>query len=191
MGEEILLLKIELDPGVASVFQHAMAPRFNLDLVPDPRRRGIDTDYNTHFSQESNQETDKADGFADDNSNATLAEYGSLHKINRNLTSLENHFDDVIIKITRIIEFWERFNLTMCGRINICKTFMLSQIGYLGCIITPKNPQIKRMQKIMDDFCTGTTRVAKKKLYAPVGEGGLGLIKISDFITALQCAWIK
>jgi hypothetical protein len=33
--------------------------------------------------------------------------------------------------------------------------------------------------------------VAKKKRYVPVTEGGLGLIEISDYITALQCAWVK
>jgi hypothetical protein len=81
MGEEILLLKIELDPAVASVFQHALAPRFAMDLVPDPRRKGIDADYNAHLAQESNRETDKADGFADDNSNATLAEFRSLSRL--------------------------------------------------------------------------------------------------------------
>ncbi len=67
MGEEIILLKIELDPRVASVFQHEIFPRFALDLVPDPQRKGLDVDYNNHLSQESNRETDKADGFADDN----------------------------------------------------------------------------------------------------------------------------
>jgi hypothetical protein len=78
MGEEIILLKIELDPRVASVFQHEIFPRFVMNLVPDPRRKGLDVDYNNHLSQESNRETDKADGFADDNSTATLANYDSL-----------------------------------------------------------------------------------------------------------------
>jgi hypothetical protein len=59
MGEEILLLKIELDPLVASVFQPALAPRFAMDLVPDPRRKGLDADYNDHLCQESNRETHK------------------------------------------------------------------------------------------------------------------------------------
>jgi hypothetical protein len=35
MGEEIVLLKIELDPQVASVFQHQLLPKFAMDLVPD------------------------------------------------------------------------------------------------------------------------------------------------------------
>ncbi len=216
MGEEILLLKIELDPLVASVFQHALAPRFAMDLVPDPRRRGLDADYNEHLCQESNRETDKADGFADDNSNAVKAEFESLNRlktlchefslfsglqsnvekttllkigstdvlsqeilnlgfnitdevvllgmtINRNLDSLSNHFDDVILKITRLIEFWDRFKLSMCGRISVCKTFMISQIGYLGCIITPSGGQTNLLQKLLDDFCTGTSRIARKK----------------------------
>ncbi len=242
MGEEILLLKIELDPTIASVFQHALAPRFNMDLVPDPKRKGIDADYNSHLSQESNRETDKADGFADDNSNATLAEYESLSRlkelyldfsvfsglqsnvekttllkigatgalcpeildlgfnirddiillgmtINRNLISLDTHFEDVIVKISRLIEIWDRFRLTLCGRISICKTFMISQIGYLGSILNPTANQAKRLQKLLDDFCTGKT--AKKKLYLPPSCGGLGLIKITDYLTALQCSWIK
>jgi hypothetical protein len=47
MGEEIVLLKIELDPRVASVFQQHLLPRFTMDLVPDPRRRGVDSSYST------------------------------------------------------------------------------------------------------------------------------------------------
>jgi hypothetical protein len=83
MGEEIVLLKIELDPQVASVFQHQLLPKFAMDLVPDPRRRGVDSSYNTHLSQESNRETDKADGFADDNSTATLANFESLNELKK------------------------------------------------------------------------------------------------------------
>jgi hypothetical protein len=218
MGEEIVLLKIELDPRVRSVFQHNLLPRFAMDLVPDPRRKGIDTDYNVHFSQESHRETDKADGFADDNSTATEANIGSLQAlkdictefssfsglqsnaekttllkigtvanlteeilqlgfnvtdkvkllgmdIDRTLSSLNNFFDDVAVKITQMIEHWERFYLTLPGRISICKTFMISQIGYLGSIIMPSDVQIKRLQDLLDKFCLGTLRLAKKRLY--------------------------
>jgi hypothetical protein len=215
-----------------------------MDLVPDPRRKGIDTDYNVHFSQESHRETDKADGFADDNSTATEANIGSLQAlkdictefssfsglqsnaekttllkigtvanlteeilqlgfnitdkvkllgmdIDRTLSSLNNFFDDVAVKITQMIEHWERFYLTLPGRISICKTFMISQIGYLGSIIMPSDVQIKRLQDLLDKFCLGTLRLAKKRLYLPAREGGLGLINIRDYIISLQCAWIK
>ncbi len=224
MGEEIILLKIELDPSISSVYNHMLAPRFAMDLVPDPRRKGIDADYNIHLSQESNRETDKADGFADDNSTATAATLGSLNTLketctvfaefsglksnadkttllqigtvtnlsdeirdlgflitekvkllgmdfDRNLSSLTTHFDEVLGRVNRIIEYWERFNLSLPGRISICKTFMVSQIGYLGCIITPSDLQVKRLQTALDNFCLGSTRLAKKRLYLPANEG--------------------
>jgi hypothetical protein len=244
MGEEIVLLKIELDPRVASVFQHLMLPRFVLDLIPDPKRRGVDIHYNTHLAQESHRETDKADGFADDNSTATLAEFESLNTlkkisfdfgkfsglqcnvdkttlmqigsvnqlsdeiialgfksveevtllgmlINRDLSSLSTYFDVALQKIKQSIEYWDRFKLTLPGRISVCKTFLLSQIGYIGCIVSPTPVQEKNLQKALNEFCVGTMRTAAKKLYTPLSEGGLGLIKINDYITALQCSWVK
>jgi len=90
-----------------------------------------------------------------------------------------------------MIEHWERFYLSLPGRISICKTFMLSQIGYLGSIIMPSDAQLKRLQDLLDKFCLGTLRVAKKRLYLPAREGGLGLINLRDYIISLQCAWIK
>jgi hypothetical protein len=158
MGQEIVLIKIELDPRIASIFQHALFPRFAMDLVPDPRRKGVDAKYNDHLSQESNRETDKADGFADDNSSATLANLESLSAlkeicsefslisglqsnaekttllqignvnnlsdeilqlgftvsnevtllgmlVNRDLSSLADYFDNVQIKLARIVEY--------------------------------------------------------------------------------------
>jgi hypothetical protein len=44
--------------------------------------------------------------------------------IDRNLSSLTNFFDDVFIRVTQMIEHWERFYLSLPGRISICKTFM-------------------------------------------------------------------
>jgi hypothetical protein len=175
-----------------------------MDFIPDPRRKGIDLDYNVHLSQESNCETDKADGFADDNSTATEATLGSLRTlkeicmefsnfsglqtnadkttlmqigsvgalseeilnlgfnrteqctllgmdIDRNLSSLTNYFDTVV-KIRRMTEHWDRFKLTLPGRISVCKTFMLSLIGYLGCIITPSDQHLKRLQEVQTIF---------------------------------------
>jgi hypothetical protein len=111
--------------------------------------------------------------------------------INRDLSTLTSHFDTVLITINRIIEYWDRFKLTLPGRISVCKTFMLSQIGYLGSIITPTIAQINSLQGALNKFCLGSMRVAKKKLYSSPEDGGLGLINIEDYITALQCTWIK
>jgi hypothetical protein len=104
---------------------------------------------------------------------------------------LSVYFDETLRKIRQGIEYWERFNLSLPGRISVCKTFLLSQIGYIGSIVSPTAEQEKNLQKALNDFCIGTMRTAAKKLYTPLSEGGLGLIKLSDFITSLQCSWVK
>jgi hypothetical protein len=88
-------------------------------------------------------------------------------KINNPLSALTEHFEEIIGKIARIAEFWDRFHLSLLGRIRVCKTFMLSQISYLGCIITPTENQYKRLQDSMDKFCLNNMSFAKKRLYWP------------------------
>jgi hypothetical protein len=75
--------------------------------------------------------------------------------------------------------------------IAVAKTFMLSLVGYIGCIITPTDEILGNMQKSIDDFCIGPLKVAKNRRYEPPSAGGLGLINLHDFIAALQCTWVK
>ena len=60
IGNQIILFRIELDPGVASVFQHFLAPRYSFPIVQNTSK------INAKFANESNRETDKVEGFADD-----------------------------------------------------------------------------------------------------------------------------
>jgi hypothetical protein len=43
----------------------------------------------------------------------------------------------------------------------------------------------------MEGFVLGGLSMARDRIYKKVGEGGLGLFTLSDFISALQCTWIK
>jgi hypothetical protein len=53
--------------------------------------------------------------------------------VTKNYEDLSNNYNNKTeIKLTNISNFWKRFNLSLIGRINIAKTLMLSQIGYLG-----------------------------------------------------------
>jgi hypothetical protein len=57
-------------------------------------------------------------------------------KINNRASNLESNFDPICGKIRQLIGSWDRFNLSLPGKICVAKTMLLSQIGYLGCIIT-------------------------------------------------------
>ena len=102
-----------------------------------------------------------------------------------------HNFDTVLEKVLSAAKFWEKFNLSLPGRINICKTFMLSEIGYIASILAPDSDQLSKLQNTMDGFCLGKINVAKDRYYRPLHEAGLGLKKISDFITGLQAKWVK
>jgi hypothetical protein len=50
---------------------------------------------------------------------------------------------------------------------------------------------LKNIQNLMTKFVTGNLKVAEEKLYLPVEKGGLQLINVKNFITGLQCTWVK
>jgi hypothetical protein len=68
---------------------------------------------------------------------------------------------------------------------------LVSQIGYIGCIITPRPEQITEMQEIINRYVTKGIVIAEDRLYLKPKHGGLGLINLRSYITALQCSWVK
>jgi hypothetical protein len=111
--------------------------------------------------------------------------------INNTASNLNRYFDTKIGKVRSLIGKWGSYNLSLTGRIAISKTMLVSQIGYIGCIITPSCQQLKILQDMIDSFVTQGTVVARDRLYIKPKEGGLGLINLSDYVTALQCSWVK
>jgi hypothetical protein len=65
---------------------------------------------------------------------------------------LEKNFVKIIEKIENLISFWERFKLTLPGRIVIIKTLLVPQLNYLGCVLTPADRDIQRIQTVLDTF---------------------------------------
>jgi hypothetical protein len=49
---------------------------------------------------------------------------------------------------------------------------MLSQIGYLGCIVKPTVTQIKKFSELINSFIRGSLNIAKDRLNTATGEGG-------------------
>ena len=111
--------------------------------------------------------------------------------IDNRAANLSRHFDGIVLKVRKLIGSWERYNLSLPGRICIAKTMLISQIGYIGCIISPTNEQRTVLQNMIDNYVTRGIVIAKDRLYIPPRDGGLGLIDLEQYITALQCSWIR
>jgi hypothetical protein len=83
MGQQILIFKIELCPVIKSVYQNHFISRPYLPLAiehlfEDPP---LSDRNDNRFRNESGFETDKCDGFADDNTAGTLCEFESLNAL--------------------------------------------------------------------------------------------------------------
>ena len=230
-NQQILLFKIELDPGIASIFVANLVPR---PVFPATQP----------FEHESNRETDKTDGFADDTTVYTktdihslrnlkniLVEFGNISGLICNIdktnimavgdrTALSNEIinlgfpivdeikllgvsidhelncitashDKTVENISKVIDFWSRFRLSLPGRLGIAKTLCLSQINYVGCIITPTANQLKEMSSLIFNYIKGSLNISKDRITLPTNMGGLGFPDISKFIISQQTVWIK
>jgi exonuclease III len=244
-GEQVLIFKLELDPRIESVFNpNVVRGLMGINVIERPLPIPFSPENRGVSFYESNRETDKLEGFADDGTEIGVANEPTLGAIKENLENFEilsglkcnvdkslimalgcdeqipvciinsgfklvekvkilgvnitknfsdltDNFGGVIEKINSIRNFWSRFNLSLPGRIAICKTFFLSQIGYLGCIQWPTEDQLQLLTGICEQFICGNLNISKQRLYIPPHKGGLGLINIKDYICALQAAWIK
>ena len=112
-------------------------------------------------------------------------------EIGNNLENLKSCHDSTINNITKTVNFWGRFFLSLPGRINIVKTLILSQISYLGCIISPDPVQLQAMRTLIERFIIGRLNIARDRVYRPAHLGGLGMIEVGDFLCAQQVVWYK
>jgi len=193
IGQQVLLLKIELSTEVASVYHHLQVPRTvfgNMAGSHPAVLEAVNNENNPCFLNESRCETDKAEGFADDTSVATLfcsesltalksiliefATFSGL-KCNMEKTAIlpigrriqvpkgvrnlgfslceetkvlgmnisadpagwDSNFATILANIRKKIEFWNRFNLSLPGRICVIKSLLISPLSHLGCFLMP------------------------------------------------------
>jgi hypothetical protein len=111
-------------------------------------------------------------------------------EIDRNGITNSNK-EKIIEKIRKQIGTWRPFILSLPGRISIAKTMLYSQINYLGCFMPLTDETYNVIEDLIVSFVKGPLNLAKKRVFQSVGNGGLGLFPIVDFIDAQKCTWIK
>ncbi len=111
-------------------------------------------------------------------------------EIDSNISNLDANFDGTITNLKKCIDYWKRYNLSMAGRINVIKSLLFSQILYLGSFLMPSQEKLKKMQKMLDDFAVGNSKIARDRITQTVEMGGMGLFDIEKFWTSQQSSWV-
>ena len=94
-------------------------------------------------------------------------------------------------KIISLIAFWERFRLSLPGRIAILKTCLISQLCYLGSFLPLDEAILDEIQILLDNFIKKNLKIAQSRIYLPAAYGGVGAIHIRSFLTALNLSWFS
>ena len=102
----------------------------------------------------------------------------------------EKNYESVVTKINKIIRFWDRFYLSLPGKITVYKTLLIPQINYIATILTPPIETRNILSNMMEKCVTQGLSIAKNRLYANTTESGLGLFDLETFIPALQSTWV-
>ena len=108
-------------------------------------------------------------------------------------SSLDNSaeiYSGISDNIRRLILFWERFRLTLPGRLSIMKTCLLSQLNYIGCFLPAPDESIDNIQRMIDGFVKKNLPISAERMYLPANLGGIGLINLKIFLQAQHCSWI-
>jgi hypothetical protein len=111
--------------------------------------------------------------------------------ITRNYRDLDDNLENCSTKIKKIVKFWDRFRLSLPGRISVAKTLLLSQITFHATVIPVNDAFLSEMQSILNKFILGKIRLSNEMICRPVKLGGLGFIDLKTFVMSLQCSWIK
>ena len=94
-------------------------------------------------------------------------------------------------KIVNIIDLWDKFYLTIPGKITVCKTFIYSQIAYYATFITFNNNFFREIEDLITVFINSDRRVGDKKCFKSTKTGGLGLFKIQDYIDGIKASFFR
>jgi hypothetical protein len=58
--------------------------------------------------------------------------------ITKNFGPHDPVFEEIHEKIKGMISFWDKFRLSLPGRISVIKNLLVPQINYLGCFLKPR-----------------------------------------------------
>jgi hypothetical protein len=82
--------------------------------------------------------------------------------ITKNFAEISNNLIPAVEKIQSLIRYWDRFRLSLPGRINVAKSLLLSQIGFFATIIPVSEHEVNTLQKLINDLVTGSLQIEKK-----------------------------
>ena len=104
------------------------------------------------------------------------------------------NYQNARLEILKIIEMWNKRYLTPIGKITIIKTYLLSKLNHLFMSIpSPNDAFYKDINNIFYKFIWDNKpdKVKRIQINQNYVNGGLKMIDLEKFVTAMKCTWIR
>jgi len=103
----------------------------------------------------------------------------------------EMNWNEVLAKIKNQLMKWTPRSLSILRKIQIIKTFGLSQGLYLARVLPPDKKMLQKIKNTFDHFIwskslTSPNRIKDEILTTPIKLGGFGMIKCGEIVTAMN-----
>ena len=102
------------------------------------------------------------------------------------------NWNDPLSNLENVFKSCKQRRLTLFGKVIIIKSLALSKLVYRFSLLHVPEDIIKKVKKLCFDLIWNKTeRVKRNVLYNEVQHGGIYMIDIDSYITAIKAAWVN
>ena len=103
------------------------------------------------------------------------------------------NFEEKIAKCKGILNLWLTRNLTLLGRTQIVKTFIISQFSYVTSAITIPDTYLEQINRLIFKFIWRNKKDKLKRnvMHNNIEKGGLKVPDIFSIVKASRFTWVK
>ena len=102
------------------------------------------------------------------------------------------NYKEILSKIKRLVGWWKQRDLTLMGKVQLLKTYVLSKFNYVSSLITVPKYVLEEVERISFDFIwNGKDRIKRKIFYQDYEFGGMRMTNYETFIKAQRVMWLK
>ena len=106
----------------------------------------------------------------------------------------DHNLEDTLHKVNSLIKVWSKRRLTLPGKITVIKSLILSKFTHLFLALpNPPGDFQKLLERKLYKFLwnNGPDRISRKNIVKNIQAGGLRMVNVTVFITALKVTWLR
>ena len=115
-------------------------------------------------------------------------------EFDNNLEYMDKNFEKKLEAINKMLNCWINRTLTVYGKITVIKTMALSKLSHLVLVLPELDKtKFKRLENLFFRFIWGDKpdKVSRNHVKLSEKAGGLGMVDIGQFWTALKLSWLR